>query len=59
VRTAEEPFTFPGAWVPPVVGAALVIWILSTATPREFGVTAGVLGAATLAYVIRKRAQFR
>jgi APA family basic amino acid/polyamine antiporter len=58
VRMADEPFTFPGAWLAPVAGALLVIWILSTATLREFAVTAGVLAAATLAYVLRKRAQF-
>jgi APA family basic amino acid/polyamine antiporter len=59
VRMADAPFTFPGAWLAPVAGAALVLWILSTATAREFAVTAGVLAAATLAWVVRKRAQFR
>jgi APA family basic amino acid/polyamine antiporter len=58
VRIADEPFTFQGAWLAPVAGAVLVMWILSTATPREFAVTAGVLAAATLAYFVRKRAQF-
>ncbi len=58
VRMAEEPFTFRGAWLAPVTAAVLVLWILSTADAREFAVTAGVLAAATLAYVVRKRAQF-
>jgi amino acid transporter len=58
VRTADEPFTFPGAWLAPAAGAVLVLWILSTATLREFAVTAAVLAAATLAYAVRKRAQF-
>lgn len=58
VRMADAPFTFPGAWLAPVAGAALALWILSAATAREFVVTAGVLAAATLAYVVRKRAQF-
>jgi len=58
VRMADAPFTFPGAWLAPVTGALLVLWILSTATAREFAVTAGVLATATLAYVVRKRAQF-
>jgi len=58
VRMADEPFTFRGAWLAPVAGAALVLWILSTATAREFAVTGGVLAAATLAYGLRKRAQF-
>ena len=37
--------------------AALMIWVLSTATAREFAVTAVVLAIATLAYLVRKRAQ--
>jgi amino acid transporter len=57
VRMADAPFTFPGAWLAPVAGAILVVWILSTATAREFAVTGGVLTAATLAYVARKRRQ--
>jgi hypothetical protein len=39
----------------PVAGGALVLWILSTATPAEFALTAIVLASAALAYVIRKR----
>jgi len=58
VRTADEPFTFRGAWLAPVIGTLLVLWILSTATIREFAVTGAVLAAATLAYVVRTRAQF-
>jgi basic amino acid/polyamine antiporter, APA family len=57
VRTVDDPLTFPGLWLAPVVGAMLVLWILSTATAREFAVTAGVLAAASLAYVVRNRAQ--
>ncbi|OFW00879.1 MAG: hypothetical protein A3I61_03870 [Acidobacteria bacterium RIFCSPLOWO2_02_FULL_68_18] len=57
VRMAAEPFTFPGIWLAPAAGAALVLWILSTATAREFAVTGGVLAAATLAYVLGKRVQ--
>lgn len=55
VRTAGRPFTFPGVWLAPVLGASLVLWILSTATLAEFTVTAAVLAAATLAYVVRTR----
>jgi amino acid transporter len=55
VRTAGQPFTFRGVWLAPVFGAALVLWILSTATLTEFTVTAAVLAAATLAYLVRKR----
>jgi amino acid transporter len=58
VRMAGEPFALPGAWLAPVAGAVLVLWILSTATAREFAVTGAVLAAATLAYIVRKRTQF-
>jgi basic amino acid/polyamine antiporter, APA family len=57
VRTDGDPLTFPGLWLAPVIGSALVLWILSTATAREFAVTGGVLAAASLAYVVRNRAQ--
>lgn len=57
VVAGGAPFTMPGAWLGPVLGAALVLWILSTATPREYGLTAAVLAATTLAYLLRKRAQ--
>jgi hypothetical protein len=32
-----------------------MVWILSTATPAEFGVTGGVLAVAALLYVVRAR----
>ena len=57
VREAGEPFAVPGAAAAPLAGAALVLWILSTATLAELALTATVLGAATLAYAIKKRAQ--
>ncbi|MBI2187258.1 MAG: APC family permease [Acidobacteria bacterium] len=59
VRMSAEPFTFAAARLAPIAGAVLVLWILSTATAREFAVTGGVLAAASLAYVFRKRAPFR
>lgn len=58
VVAAGPPFTMPGARLAPVLAGALVLWILSSATPREYGLTAAILGIATLAYAIRKRAQF-
>jgi len=57
VRTAGTPFMTPGVWVAPVLAASLMVWVLSTATVREFGVTGIVLATATLAYVVRNRAQ--
>jgi len=53
----EPPFTIPGARLGPVLGGGLVLWILSSATLREFALTGAVLAAATLAYLARKRAQ--
>ena len=49
----------PGATIFPIAAAALMLWILSTATMREIAVTALVLAAATLAYVVRKQRQSR
>jgi len=57
VRTAGTPFRIPGARAAPFLAAGLIIWVLTTATVKEFAVTAVVLGIATLAYVVRKRAQ--
>jgi amino acid transporter len=53
VRTEAPPFAPPGAWLGPVAGGALVLWILSTATLAEFSVTAIVLAVAALVYVVR------
>ena len=53
VRTEGTPFAIPGARLAPVLGAALMLWILSTATAREVSLTAIVLGAATLAYLVK------
>lgn len=58
IRIADAPFVVPGWWFAPIAGAALIVWILSTATARELLVTGAVLGSATLAYVIRNRAQW-
>jgi amino acid transporter len=53
VRTEGVPFAPAGAWIGPVVGGFLVLWILSTATPPELAVTAVVLGIATTVYAIQ------
>ncbi|MGH9254618.1 MAG: APC family permease, partial [Vicinamibacterales bacterium] len=57
VRTEGAPFTTPGAWAAPVLAAALIAWILSSATVREFAAAGIVLAVASLAYVARNRAQ--
>jgi amino acid transporter len=57
VVASAMPFMMRGAWLAPVLAAAMVIWILSTATAQEFLWTAGVLAMATVAYVVRMRRQ--
>jgi amino acid transporter len=48
------PFAVPGGPVIPILAAAVIVWLLSNATRREFGVEALVLAVATLFYFIRK-----
>ena len=54
VQEDGAPFAWPGTRVAPILGAVLMIWILSTATARELGVTALVVALATAAYVARR-----
>ena len=39
VRTAGTPFRIPGARAAPFLAAGLIVWVLSTATVKEFAVT--------------------
>ena len=55
VRLDAPPFAMPGGWLGPIAGGALVVWILSNATVKEFSVTGIVLAIAALAYVVRTR----
>ena len=48
------PFAVPGGVAVPMMAAAVIIWLLSNATRREFGVQALVLAVASLFYFIRK-----
>ena len=48
------PFAVPGGPVVPLLAAAVIVWLLSNATRREFGVEALVLASAALFYFIRK-----
>ena len=54
---ASTPFAMRGATVFPIAAAALMLWVLSTATLREIAVTALVLAVATLVYVVQKQRQ--
>jgi amino acid transporter len=48
------PFAVPGGPVVPILAAAVIVWLLSNATRREFGVEALVLAVASLFYFIRR-----
>ena len=48
------PFAVPGGPAIPILAAAVILWLLTSATRREFGVEALVLAVATLFYFIRK-----
>jgi basic amino acid/polyamine antiporter, APA family len=54
VREDGQPFAWPGTGVAPILGALLMLWILSTATARELGFTGLVLVIATAAYIARR-----
>lgn len=54
VQEDGAPFAWPGTRIAPVLGAVLMIWILSTATATELGFTGLVMALATLAYIARR-----
>jgi basic amino acid/polyamine antiporter, APA family len=55
VRTdGAIPFAVPGGAAVPIMAAAVIVWLLSNATRREFGVEALVLAVASLFYFIRR-----
>jgi len=54
VRADGTPFAVPAGPLVPLLAAAVIVWLLSNATAREFGVEALVLAVAALFYLIRK-----
>ena len=48
------PFAVPGGPAVPILAAAVILWLLSNATRREFGVEALVLAVAAVFYFIRR-----
>jgi basic amino acid/polyamine antiporter, APA family len=52
-----EPFRLPGGPVIPLVAVGVILWLLSSATMREFLIVAAVLGAASLAFLLLRRAR--
>jgi APA family basic amino acid/polyamine antiporter len=49
----SRPFHFPGAWIFPIVGIGISLWVLAQATRWELAVTAIVVGVASLLFVIQ------
>jgi amino acid transporter len=54
VRADGTPFAVPAGPLVPLLAACVIVWLLSNATAREFGVEALVLAVAALLYFIRK-----
>jgi len=54
VRAGGTPFAVPAGPLVPMAAAVIILWLLSHATVREFGVEAVVLSAAALLYLARR-----
>ena len=54
VRAGGTPFSVPAGPVVPLLAAAVILWLLSNATRREFTVEGLVIAVAALLYFIRK-----
>src|SRR5712691_6281341 len=54
IRADGTPFAVPAGPAIPLLAAAVIVWLLSNATAREFGLEALVLAVAALFYLIRK-----
>jgi amino acid transporter len=59
VRIDGTPFALPAGPVIPLLAAAVILWMLSHATRREFVVEGIVLAVAALFYLVRKRGAVR
>jgi amino acid transporter len=53
VRTETPPFTFPGAWLVPILSIVAIVWILSHATAWEFEVNGAVFLVGSALYWIQ------
>jgi basic amino acid/polyamine antiporter, APA family len=54
VQAGGTPFQIPGGPVVPFLAVAVIVWILSNATLREFSVIGGVLVMASLLFVVAR-----
>ena len=55
VRSAGPPFRLPGGAVIPALAAAIIVWLLSQATAREFAIEALVISAASIVFLFQRR----
>lgn len=53
VRSDGTPFTFPGAWIVPIISLVIIGWILAQATRKEFMITGIVLAVASLVFLLQ------
>ena len=56
IQEGGTPFRIPGGPLVPILAVAVILWILSNATLKEFSVIAGVLVAASALFVLRRGA---
>ena len=54
VRTDGEPLMFRGAFLVPILSCGVIIWILSHATAKEFGLSAAYLALASVLFLFRR-----
>jgi APA family basic amino acid/polyamine antiporter len=52
-----EPFRLAGGPIIPVLAVLVILWLLSSATRREFLIVAGVLGASSAVFLMVRRAR--
>lgn len=54
VRGGGVPFTIPGGALVPALAVAVILWILTSVTLREFAVVGAVLVAASVLFAVRR-----
>jgi hypothetical protein len=59
VRAGGTPFSLSAGPTIPLMAAAVIVWLLSNATAREFGIEALVLAVAAVFYFIRRAGTLR
>jgi amino acid transporter len=55
VRMAGQPFLVPGGPIIPVLGCAVLLWLLAQATRDEYLIFGVVIGVASLLYLVRSK----